>query len=241
MASKKGTYIKQAWILLLRSALLIIQLALFVIILFRVVPVPFTYLMLERDVAISYDWVPLEDMSKHVVTAAITSEDPHFNEHYGFDLDAIKKAIEDKRKGKRLRGASTISQQTAKNLFLWPSRSWLRKGLEVPFTLGIELLWNKRRIMEVYLNIIEMGKGIYGVEKASWKYYKKPAKRLNKAESALLVVCFPNPIRWTPHKATKYIRGKQYRIMKWMTGFEAFPAWWFAKKEPKSKNLEPRT
>ncbi len=213
---------------ILRLFLFAFQLSLFFLILYRVTPVPVTYLMLERDAPINYKWVPLEKMSEHVVLAAITSEDPHFNEHFGFDFEAIKQAIRDnKLKGKKLRGGSTISQQTAKNLFLWQSRSWIRKGLEVPFTFGMELLWNKRRIMEVYLNIIEMGDGIYGIEAASQHYFKRSAAKLTKAQAALIVVCFPNPIRWSPFKATNYIVGKQRRIMRWMIGFEPYPDWWF--------------
>lgn len=232
MSSKSIKRVKSVTEVFLRSLLFLFQLMLFFVILYRVVPVSITPLMLLRATEINKEWVPLNSISQHAVRAAITSEDPHFTEHYGFDFGAIKESIEKNvEKGKKLRGGSTISQQTAKNLLLWPNRSWIRKGLEVPVTTCLELLWTKRRIMEVYLNIIEMGDGIYGIEAASQKYYKKPASKLTRAEAALLIVCFPNPRRWTPLKATPYIRTKQARIMKWMIGFEAYPDWWFEKKK----------
>jgi monofunctional biosynthetic peptidoglycan transglycosylase len=147
--------------------------------------------------------------------AVIAAEDQNFEEHFGFDLEAIKKAesYNDKHKGKRLKGASTISQQTAKNVFLWPSRSWIRKGFEVYFTFLIEVLWSKKRIMEVYLNVIETGNGIYGIEAASQMYFKKPSSRLSINESARLAAILPNPLNWSPVNPSPRLARKAGRIV----------------------------
>ena len=156
------------------------------VILFRFVPIPFTPLMIirfveqvfdsERDIQFKKDWEPISNISPLLVKAVITSEDQRFNEHFGLDMEAIQKAANynEKHKNKK-RGASTISQQTAKNVFLFPSRTWIRKGFEVYFTFLIEIFWSKERIMEVYLNVIELGNGIYGAEAASEYYFSKPA------------------------------------------------------------------
>ncbi|MFT5244804.1 MAG: monofunctional biosynthetic peptidoglycan transglycosylase, partial [Psychroserpens sp.] len=142
-----------------------------------------------------HDWVSVEDISKNLQLAVICSEDQNFLKHYGFDVKAIEKAYENNKKGKRLMGASSISQQTAKNVFLWPQRSWLRKGLETYFTFLIELIWSKERIMEVYLNSIEMGPGIYGAKAASQYWFKKPPSSLSKQEAAAMASILPNPLR----------------------------------------------
>jgi len=159
------------------------------------------------------DWVDLEDMSDNIKRAAIAGEDQLFVHHAGFDIKAIGRAYSANKQGSTVRGGSTISQQTAKNVFLWPGRSWLRKGFEAYFTLLIELLWGKERILEVYLNVIEMGDGIYGAEAASQSYYHKSCKNLNRSEASLIVACFPNPIRWTPLHPTRFIKHRQYLIM----------------------------
>lgn len=196
-------------------------------IIFRFVPVPFTPLMLSRCIEqkmdgkkmkMDKDWVPLEEISPALSLAVITSEDQKFEEHFGFDLEAIKKAekYNDRHKGKKLKGASTISQQTAKNVFLWQSRSWIRKGFEVYFTFLIELFWSKERIMEVYLNVIEMGDGIYGAEAAAQNYFHKPAKKLNVSEAALIAAVLPNPRKWSPVNPSPYIKRKQYWILSHM-------------------------
>jgi monofunctional biosynthetic peptidoglycan transglycosylase len=173
-----------------------------------------------EKVKMSRDWVKLRDISPHMVQAVVAAEDNNFMKHHGFDLEAIKKARELNKKRKNKLGASTISQQTAKNVFLWPDRTWLRKGLEVYFTGLIEIFWGKRRIMEVYLNVIEMGDGIYGVEKAAGKYYRKPASDLNRAEAAMIAAVLPNPRRWSPAAPTAYIQRKQQRIMRVMNQME---------------------
>lgn len=200
-----------------------------VTIIYRFVRPPVTPLQLIRvaehiaqgeKVKMSRDWVKLRDISPHMVQAVVAAEDNNFMKHHGFDLEAIKKARELNKKRKNKLGASTISQQTAKNVFLWPDRTWLRKGLEVYFTGLIEIFWGKRRIMEVYLNVIEMGDGIYGVEKAAGKYYRKPASDLNRAEAAMIAAVLPNPRRWSPAAPTAYIQRKQQRIMRVMNQLE---------------------
>jgi monofunctional biosynthetic peptidoglycan transglycosylase len=159
----------------------------------------------------------MEAVSPHLVQAAVAAEDQHFMSHNGFDLEAIQKAYRRNQSGKKQKlGGSTISQQTAKNVFLWPARNYLRKGLEVYFTLTIEWLWPKRRIMEVYLNSIEMGPGIYGAEAAAQHYFKKPAAKLTKREAALLVAAFPNPRQRNPSQPTAYLRRRASKIQRLM-------------------------
>lgn len=144
------------------------------------------------------DYVDREDISKYAKLAVIGAEDQLFAEHFGFDMESIEKALEynAKKKGKKMRGASTISQQVAKNVFLWQGRSWVRKGLEVYFTFMIELLWSKKRILEMYLNVIEMGDGIYGIEAASQYYFHKPAIKLSPTQAAQIAAALPNPKRY---------------------------------------------
>ena len=194
-------------------------------IIYRFVPPPFTYLMIQRlveqkmdgeDLKLRKDWVSIDKMSPYLVRAVIASEDQHFNEHWGFDIEALQKAYQHNQKSKKVKGGSTISQQVAKNVFLWPGRSYFRKGLEAYFTILIEITWSKKRIMEIYLNEIEMGNGIYGAEAAAKKYFRKPAKDLSKRESALVAAVLPNPIRWTPANPNAYIQRRQYRILRAM-------------------------
>jgi monofunctional biosynthetic peptidoglycan transglycosylase len=194
-------------------------------IIYRFVPPPFTYLMIQRlveqkmdgeDLKLRKDWVSIDEMSPYLVRAVIASEDQHFNEHWGFDIAALQKAYQHNQKSKKVKGGSTISQQVAKNVFLWPGRSYFRKGLEAYFTILIEITWSKKRIMEIYLNEIEMGNGIYGAEAAAKKYFRKPAKDLSKRESALIAAVLPNPIRWTPANPNAYIQRRQYRILRAM-------------------------
>ena len=173
-----------------------LALVLLLIVTYRFVNPPISELMLQRWVFgqdISHQWVDFEDMSPNVVRAVLVSEDARFCEHNGIDFEAIEDAVEDAGSG-RMRGASTISMQVVKNLFLWPSKSFLRKAIELPLTYVLELVWPKRRIMEVYLNIAEWGPGIFGVETASRFYFKKPAKSLNEREAARLAVALPNPL-----------------------------------------------
>jgi monofunctional glycosyltransferase len=164
--------------------------------------------------ALRHDWVGADQIAPAAKLAVIAAEDQRFAEHFGFDLTAISKAVEHNRSHRRKRGASTISQQVAKNLFLWSGRSWLRKGLEVGYTLLIELTWSKRRVLEVYLNVAEFGTGVYGVEAAAQTYFRKPAARLTRAEAALLAAVLPNPKRMRVAAPSAYV---QYRA-RWIRG-----------------------
>lgn len=163
-----------------------------------------------------HEWVSLDEMSKWMPRAVVASEDGRFYQHHGFDTVEIEKAIEERRQGKRQRGASTISQQTAKNVFLWPAHSWVRKGLEAYFTVLIEWMWPKERILEVYLNSIEMGAGIYGAEAAAWHYFGKPAADLTKRECALIAVSLPDPIKRDPANPSSYLNRRATKISRYM-------------------------
>ena len=184
------------------------------VIFFRWVPVPLTPLMLIRCVEqkadgksmnLKHDWVSLDKISPKLQLAVVCSEDQNYLKHFGFDWGAIEKAMKANEQGKKLRGASTISQQTAKNVFLWPGRSYIRKGFEVWFTLLIEIFWSKERIMEVYLNSIEMGNGVYGAEAAALHWFKKSAVKLNKDESSAIAAVLPNPLKYIANPPTTYI------------------------------------
>jgi monofunctional biosynthetic peptidoglycan transglycosylase len=152
-----------------------------------------------------HDWESLDNISPKLQLAVVCSEDQNYLKHFGVDWGAIEKAMKENEKGKRVRGGSTITQQTAKNVFLWQGRSYLRKGLELWFTLLIEVFWSKERIMEVYLNSIEMGKGIYGAEAASQHWFHKSAKKLTKDEAAAIAAILPNPLRYKANPASSYI------------------------------------
>ncbi|TDG36749.1 monofunctional biosynthetic peptidoglycan transglycosylase [Pedobacter changchengzhani] len=189
----------------------------------RFINPPITLLMVLRNIErksagksfkTEKKWVNFDEISDNMKRAAVSAEDQLFLKHVGFDVNAIEKAIASNAKGKKIKGGSTISQQTAKNVFLWPGRSYIRKGFEAYFTLLIEIFWSKERILEVYLNVIEMGDGIYGAEAASKAYYGKSCNTLTKSEAALIVACFPNPLRWTPARPTAYIRHRQNLIMR---------------------------
>lgn len=184
--------------------------------LYRFVPPPMTFLYVQRLVeGRGYDrrWVPLEEISPALVRAVIASEDARFCQHMGFDIAAIEQALEANAAGKRLRGGSTISQQTAKNVFLWPHRDWVRKGLEVWFTVPIETMWGKQRIMEVYLNSIEWGPGVYGAEAAAQANFKVPAAKLTPAQAARLAAIVPKPLSWRAARPGPYVRRHSGRIV----------------------------
>jgi len=218
--------IRWIWRFLWKTALWFFGISIGLVILYRFVPVPITPLMVirlfeqgfdeKREMRLYKDWVSIEEISKNMPQAVVAAEDQKFLDHKGFDFDAMQKAWEGNKKGKRIKGASTITQQTVKNVFLWPDRSYIRKGLEAYFTVLVELIWSKERIIEVYLNVIEMGDGIYGIEAASQYYYKIPASKLNRSQAALIAAVLPNPIRWSPAKPTAYIKGRQSWIMKQM-------------------------
>jgi monofunctional biosynthetic peptidoglycan transglycosylase len=192
------------------------------VVIYKWAPVPFTPLMAIRWLesggkeSVEHDWEPLEDISKDLQLAVICAEDQNFLKHRGFDFKAIEKAYDSNKKGKRVRGASTITQQTAKNVFLWPQRSWLRKGLEAYFTFLIETFWSKERIMEVYLNSIEMGNGVYGAEAASQYWFKKSAKKLSKYEAASIAVILPNPRKYIANGSSSYMEKRRQWVMRQM-------------------------
>jgi monofunctional biosynthetic peptidoglycan transglycosylase len=170
------------------------------------------------------DYVGKNSIPSNMRLAVISSEDQLFPDHNGFDWKSIKKAMAyNKRKPGRIRGASTISQQVAKNVFLWQGKGWIRKGLEVYFTFMIELVWGKRRILQVYLNVIEMGNGIFGVEMAAQKYFNKPAKNLTRQEAAMIAACLPNPKRWKVKPLSNYVAARSRWVMQQMSSLEQDP------------------
>jgi len=173
----------------------------------------------EKKIKARHQWVPLKDISKNLQLAVICSEDQRFIEHSGFDKKAIEKAIQEHKSGKPLRGASTISQQTAKNVFLWPQRSWIRKGLETYFTFLIETFWSKERILEIYLNSIEMGDGIYGAEAASAFWFNTAAKNLSTIEAAAIAAILPNPRKYLADPPSAYIQQRKIWILMQMNNY----------------------
>lgn len=178
-----------------------------------------------EEIRLRHHWVPMDSMSIYMPVAVMASEDQRFLDHHGFDFVEIEKAVKEHREdGKRLRGGSTITQQTAKNVFLWPSSTWLRKGLEAYFTILLELFWDKHRIMEVYLNSIEMGDGIYGAEAvAQWNFHR-PSSELTRANCALVAATLPNPLKYDSCKPSKYMLKRQTSIMQQMRNIPVFPA-----------------
>ncbi|WP_423148480.1 monofunctional biosynthetic peptidoglycan transglycosylase [Rubrolithibacter danxiaensis] len=188
---------------------------------YRFVNPPVTWLMIERgferkfagkDWKLEKEWKDFDELSSNLKLAAVAGEDANFLHHWGFDLKAIKTAYKKNKQGTRKRGGSTISQQVAKNVFLWPGRSWLRKGFEAYFTALIEIFWSKERILEVYLNVAEMGDGIYGAEAASRFYYHKSSSALTKRQASLLIAILPSPLRWSPVKPSPFVSRKAYLI-----------------------------
>lgn len=195
------------------------------VLVFKWTPVPITPLMVIRlgeqmsdgkSFRLAHDWVPLSEMSDQLPIAVMASEDQLFREHHGFDFKQIKMAIDEHEAGGRSRGASTISQQTAKNVFLWPGHSWIRKGLEAYFTVLIETLWGKDRIMEVYLNSIEMGDGIYGAEAVAQEHFGCSATQLSRQQCALIAATLPNPLKFDSAHPSRYILRRQNQILRQM-------------------------
>jgi monofunctional biosynthetic peptidoglycan transglycosylase len=198
--------------------------SLFFVVLYKFVPVPYTPLMVIRyfenksagkNIETKHHWVPIEDISKNLQKAVIASEDGRFFEHNGLDFSAMRKAAVGNFKGKKLKGGSTITQQTAKNVFLWQGRSYFRKALEAYYTVLIELVWGKQRILEVYLNSIEMGDGIYGAEAATQHWYKRDCKSLTRMQAAGIAAILPNPRRFSPN-GSAYISRKQSKIARYI-------------------------
>lgn len=170
----------------------------------------------DRSFRVAHDWRDLEDIAAHLPVALVAAEDQNFATHHGFDLKAIERAREHNARGRKTRGASTISQQLAKNLFLWSGRSWVRKGVEAWYTLLIETLWPKRRILEVYANVAEFGDGIYGAQAAARSFFRKDASRLSSAESARLAAVLPNPKRYNAARPGPYVQRRTRAIERQM-------------------------
>ena len=216
-------FLKKIWRFIWKSVIFFLILSITTAIIYRWLPIPITPLMLIRcveqkaenkDIKLEKDWVAFEEISQNLQLAVVCSEDQNFIIHRGFDFTAIEKAMEYNSKHRKQRGASTISQQTAKNVFLWPGRSWIRKGFEVYFVFLIETLWSKERIMEVYLNVIEIGDGVYGAQAAALIYFNKNAAYLTKAEAALIAAVLPNPLKFSVAKPSSYIRYRQNWIIR---------------------------
>ncbi len=206
------------WNIIKKVVMYFFAITLLLVILFKWIPVPVTPLMVTRcieqkakgeEIKLEKDWESIDNISNNLQLAVVCTEDQNFLVHNGFDFTAIKKAMAENKWKKRKRGASTISQQTAKNLFLWQGRSWLRKGLEVYFTFLIEIFWSKERIMEVYLNIIEMGDGIYGAEAASQHYFHKSAANLTNQQAAGIAAILPNPRKFSATRPSHYTQKRQ--------------------------------
>ncbi|NGY36437.1 monofunctional biosynthetic peptidoglycan transglycosylase [Flavobacterium sp. XN-5] len=199
--------------------------SLFFVVFYKFVPVVFTPLMVVRSIenisagkenSFSHDWEPIENISMNLQKAVVASEDGTFLLHNGFDFKAMQKAYKGNERGRKIKGGSTISQQTAKNVFLWQGRSYLRKGLEAYFTVLIEVIWGKERIMEVYLNSIEMGTGIYGAQAAAEHWYRKDAKNLTPIQAAGIAAILPNPRKFTATSSSSYINNRKTKIMRVM-------------------------
>jgi len=226
LSFRSGSFVARAgkWLAAVCVGILVMWLT--AVVLFAFLPVPFSAVMIERQVGawlqgdFSYvahsDWVPMDDIAPTMALAVIAAEDQKFPDHWGFDLDAIQAAAVHNERSQRVRGASTISQQTAKNLLLWNGRSWMRKGLEAGVTLAMEGIWTKRRILTVYLNIAEFGAGTFGVEAAAQRYFHKPAARLTPSEAALLAAVLPNPLLFHANAPSRYVQMRQQWILRQM-------------------------
>jgi monofunctional biosynthetic peptidoglycan transglycosylase len=225
--NKTRNFLRAAWKWTKRIFLWLFILQLFYIILLKWVNPPITFTQLVSWVSghgMKSDYVKYRSMSSNAKLAVIAAEDQLFPDHSGFDWKSIKKAMKyNEKKPGRIRGASTISQQVAKNVFLWQGRSWIRKGLEIYFTFMIELIWGKKRILEMYLNVSEMGEGIFGIEMAAIKYFNKPAKNLTRQEAAMIAACLPNPKRYTVKPLSSYVSSRSQFVMRQMNNLQADP------------------
>lgn len=222
----------------IKLPLALVVLSVLYVLILKWVPVWVTPIMLSRAVEFRQDpdfhtqkkWVKLEDISPELIKAVMTSEDNLFCQHHGFDFKAIKLAAKENKEGKRFRGGSTISQQTAKNVFTFHKRTWWRKGVESYFTILIEFIWGKERIMEVYLNVIETGKGIYGAQAAARTFFNKDASKLTRRESALIAACLPSPLKRNAGKPSKYVSSRASSISRMIPNL-SYPEWVTRKKE----------
>ena len=223
---KTGSFARRLWRWMWRLPLLFVLLTSLQVLALRFVDPPFSAFMTWRmteawaegdfGYRIAYDWRDLEDISPHLPVALVAAEDQNFARHHGFDLKAIEKAARQNARGRRIRGGSTISQQTAKNLFLWSGRSWVRKGIEAWYTLLLETLWPKRRILEVYANVAEFGDGVYGAQAAARSYFRKDAARLSPAEAARMAAVLPSPRRYSIVRPGPYVQRRTRAIQRQM-------------------------
>lgn len=224
---KRKGFFPRLWRRMKRIIFIVFFLQLFYIILLRWLDPPITMTQFISWISgngLKRDYVRGDNISPNAKLAVISSEDQLFPDHEGFDWKSIKKAMEyNKRKPNRIRGASTISQQVAKNVFLWQGRSWFRKGLEVYFTFMIEVLWGKKRILDVYLNTIEMGDGVFGIEAAAKTYFNKPAKNLTRQEAAMIAACLPNPKRYKVKPLSNYVASRSQWVLQQMSFLEPDP------------------
>ena len=225
-------FIRRTAKLLLWMVILFLATSIGAVVVYRYVEVPLSPLMVirlvqqvgeGRSTKLAHRWVPMDSISRELPRAVWASEDQNFLTHHGFDFNAIEQALQEREQTGRLRGASTISQQTAKNVFLWPDQSWLRKGLEAYFTILIETLWSKQRIMEVYLNTIEMGDGIYGAEAVALEHFGCHAADLNQNQCALIAASLPNPRRMNSADPSAYMLKRQRAILKQMRNVGQYP------------------
>ncbi len=227
MAAKGNKRMQKVWWIIKRTLIFLFIFHLFYILILKWVDPPITITQFVSFVTgdgLKRDYVSMNEISPYAKLAVISSEDQLFPDHSGFDWKSIEKARSyNKKKPNRIRGASTISQQVAKNVFLWQGRSYFRKGLEVYFTFMIELIWGKKRILELYLNISEMGKGVYGIEAASQKYFNKPAQKLTRSEAAMIAACLPNPKEFTVKPISRHVAGKYPWILIQMINLQDDP------------------
>ncbi len=225
LKSKWKKFLKKFWLISKWAIIIFFGSTIFVVVVYSFINPPVTPLMISRAflkksdgsrVGIHKDWVSYKNISPHMIKAVVASEDNRFLDHWGIDVEAVQKAVEYNKRHRRKHGASTITQQVAKNVFLWPARSWIRKGFELYFTVVIEVVWSKKRIMVVYLNVMETGNGVYGVEAAARKYFHKSAAKLSRSEAALIAASLPNPRVRNPAKPTAYLLRRQARILNLM-------------------------
>lgn len=243
-SKKKGKISKLLRFIFIKLPLIFFAVTFVWILALRWIPVYVTPLMVIRSVQFIGDdtfhtykrWKPISKISDNMTLAVMASEDNKFLIHNGFDWEAIEKVMNMNKRSKRLRGASTISQQTAKNVFLFPSRTWLRKGLETYFTFGIEIAWSKKRIMEVYLNVVEMGRGIYGAEAAANRLFNKSAANLTARECSLIAASLPNPLKRRANSPSGYLSARASRIQNLMYKMET--PYWFDTYKPPRKNVK---
>jgi monofunctional biosynthetic peptidoglycan transglycosylase len=227
MADKKKSWGRRIWIIVKRTFIILFLSQLVYILLLKWVDPPFTLTQLGSWISghgLRRDYIDMDEISPHAKLAMIASEDQLFPDHSGFDWKSIQKAMDyNKRKPNRIKGASTISQQVAKNVFLWQGKSWFRKGLETYFTFMIELIWGKKRILEVYLNVSEMGPGIFGIEKASQVYFGKPASKLNRQQAAMIAACMPNPVKFTVKPMSRRVAVRYPWVVRQMYALQTDP------------------